>query len=308
MNKSILITFAIVLLGVIVYSFTDKTTKEQEVYYEDYKVLRMDLQINTRSSGDVEPEKRIEVRPPIDGRIEEVLVKEGEKVKRGEVLAWMSSTERAALLDAARSKGEEELNNWKELYRPTPIISPTDGTVIRSSVSVGQTFNNSEAVFVVSNKLLVRAEVNETDLSLVKKGIEVKIVIDAYPDKPIQGKVSTIAYEAILENNVKSYTVEIIPNETPDYLRSGMTTTLFFDLGLRKNVIAIPNSTIFFDGQSPYVLKEIDGDIAEVNIKLGKNNNEFTEVLSGLEESDLIKVKKIKFLNNINKKSPLSGF
>ena len=53
---------------------------------------------------------------------------------KGQILAWMSSTERAALMDAARSKGPEEVSRWEELYRPTPILAPIRGTVISRNI------------------------------------------------------------------------------------------------------------------------------------------------------------------------------
>ena len=57
------------------------------------------------TTGTVQPQNRLEIKPPIGGRIEKILVKEGDKVKIGQTLVWMSSTERAALLDAARAQG-----------------------------------------------------------------------------------------------------------------------------------------------------------------------------------------------------------
>ena len=69
------------------------------------------------------PKNRLEVKPPVSGRIESILVKEGEKVKTGQVLAWMSSAERAALLDAALAQGATVFAHWEQAYRPTPVLS-----------------------------------------------------------------------------------------------------------------------------------------------------------------------------------------
>ena len=65
--------------------------------------------LTVTTTGIVEPQNRLEIKPSISGRVEEILVAEGDQVKTGQVLAWMSSTERAALVDAARSQGEETL-------------------------------------------------------------------------------------------------------------------------------------------------------------------------------------------------------
>lgn len=93
------------------------------------------------TTGVVEPQNRLEIRPPINGRIEEIKVLEGEKVKIGQTLAWMSSTERAALLDAARVQGEEILKYWQEAYKATPLIAPMDGEVIVRAVEPGHRYS-----------------------------------------------------------------------------------------------------------------------------------------------------------------------
>ena len=59
------------------------------------------------STGTVLPKNRLEVKPSVNGRIEDILVKEGQSVRVAETLAWMSSTDRASILDAARAKGPE---------------------------------------------------------------------------------------------------------------------------------------------------------------------------------------------------------
>ena len=48
------------------------------------------------TTGTVLPQNRLEVKPPVNGRIESILVQEGEKVKTGQILASMSSTDNCA--------------------------------------------------------------------------------------------------------------------------------------------------------------------------------------------------------------------
>ena len=66
----------------------------------------------------------MEIKPPIAGRIEKLLVDEGDDVTSGQILGWMSSTDRAAILDAARAQGPEESKRWEDAYKPTPIVAP----------------------------------------------------------------------------------------------------------------------------------------------------------------------------------------
>jgi membrane fusion protein, macrolide-specific efflux system len=101
------------------------------------------------STGTILPKNRLEIKPPVNGRIERILVKEGDKVKTGDTLAWMSSTERAALLDAARGKGEQAVNYWENAYKAIPLIAPIDGEVIVATTQPGQTVTTSDAIVVL---------------------------------------------------------------------------------------------------------------------------------------------------------------
>lgn len=259
--------------------------------YSEAQVIREDLQLTILSTGIVQPENRLEIKPPIAGRVEEVLVDEGEDVKKGQILAWMSSTERAALLDAARAKGAAEVKRWEELYRPTPIMAPINGTIILRNVEAGQTFSNADSVFSMSNRLTIKAQVDETDLAQIKKGQTTTVVLDAYPKENIPGKVEKLAYDAKTVNNVTTYTVDVLPNKTPDFMRSGMTANVTFLVSEKNNALTIPSEAIKFVDNKPVVLLPNPKDKKqplEQFIKIGVNDGKRTEVLEGLEEGATI--------------------
>ena len=150
------------------------------------------------------------------GRIEEILVEEGRVVKKGAVLAMLSSTERAALLDAAKLQGKNEESYWNNVYKKTTVLAPMDGQVIVRSVDPGQTVTASDSLFVLSDRLIVKAFVDETDIGRVKIGQKALIGLDAYPDIRVTGAVEHIYYESHLQNNVNIYNVDIIPDRIPD--------------------------------------------------------------------------------------------
>ncbi|RYZ62357.1 MAG: biotin/lipoyl-binding protein, partial [Proteobacteria bacterium] len=120
-----------------------KEEKKAQPTFREEVVERGNLDRTVLSTGEVLPQNRLEIKPPIAGRVEEVLVDEGDAVVKGQIIGWMSSTERAALLDSARAKGAAEVKRWEEMYRPTPILAPIKGTVILRSVEPGQTFTNT---------------------------------------------------------------------------------------------------------------------------------------------------------------------
>ena len=207
--------------------------------YEGVAVSRDDMVFEILSTGIVSPENRLEIKPPISGRVEEVLVKEGEDVRKGQVLARMSSTERAALLDAARARGDEEYRRWQEFYRAAPIMAPIDGTIIARNVEPGQSFTTADAVLVMSDRLTVKAQVDETDIAEIKLGQRADIVLDAYPGHHMPSKVDEIAYDATTINNVTTYIVDVLPDETPPFMRSGMTANVRFAVSSRPRWVEI---------------------------------------------------------------------
>ncbi|MEW6691152.1 MAG: efflux RND transporter periplasmic adaptor subunit, partial [Pseudomonadota bacterium] len=261
--------------------------------YREVGVSRGDLALTILSTGVVQPRNRLEIKPPIAGRAEQVLVQEGQSVAKGQILAWMSSTERAALIDAARARGPEELKRWEELYRATPVLAPISGTVILRSVEPGQTFTGNDAVFVMSDRLTVNAQVDETDIAQVKLGQRATIVIDAYPDRPIEATVAQIAYDAKTVQNVTIYEIDVLPREIPPFLRSGMTASVTFHVASRPGVLLVPSAAVRQRDGRAYVLVPAGKPGAppsEQEIRTGASGEGRVEIVSGLEEGQTVLV------------------
>lgn len=259
--------------------------------YRELAVTRADIEVTVLATGVVQPSNRLEIKPPIAGRVEQVLVNEGQRVRRGQVLAWMSSSERAALIDAARAKGPEELKRWEELYRPTPIIAPINGTIILRTAEPGQTFQVQDAMLVMSDQLIVRAQVDETDIAQVKLRQPARITLDAYSDQPIEGKVDEIAFEAKAVSNVTSYGVDVLPAKVPPFMRSGMTANITFVVASRHDVLTVPAEAVRTRQGKARVLVPPDvpdGAPESRDLQLGVSDGRRTEVLAGLQEGDRV--------------------
>lgn len=111
-----MIKILMLLLGAALIFSACASNKEKSP--ETVKVVKGGILASIPSTGTIMPRNRLEIKPPVAGRIESVLVVEGENIKQGQILGWMSSNERATLLDAARAKSEEELKYWEQVYKP----------------------------------------------------------------------------------------------------------------------------------------------------------------------------------------------
>jgi macrolide-specific efflux system membrane fusion protein len=114
------------------------------------------------------------------------------------------------------------------MYQAAPIVSPINGTIISRNAEAGQTITTSDAILVMSDLLIVKAQVDETDMAQIKLKQEAEIILDAYPKTTIPAKVDKIAYEAETVNNVTNYKIDLIPHHPTELMRSGMTANVTF--------------------------------------------------------------------------------
>ena len=249
------------------------------------------------TTGLILPKNRLEVKPPVNGRIDTILVKEGQIVKAGQTIGWMSSTERAALLDAARGQGEQALKYWQEVYKPIPLISPISGEVIVATTQPGQTITASDAFIVLSDQLIVRAQVDETDIGKVKTGQNAVVSLDAYPDTNIKATVDHIYYESTTVNNVTIYQVDLMPEKVPDFFRSGMNSNVSFVISRKENALMLPAEAVFNDNGESFVLIKDNSEqgFSARPVKLGVSQEKEIEIISGITADDTVVIKTKKY-------------
>lgn len=289
MSKNKYIILAGIAAVIIAGYFITKEVSGSKIDYKKAVIAKGQIDVRILATGTVQPQNRLEIKSPIAGRIEEILVDIGDMVKKGQILGWISSTERAALLDGARSKGPAEVKRWQGLYKPTPIIAPIDGQIILRNVEDGQTFTTTDAVLVMSNRLTVKAQVDETDLAQIKLKQNVEVRLDAYPDQMIPAHVEQIAYEAKTASNVTTYVITVLPKETPDFMRSGMTANVTFSVDSKKDILLVPTEFIKYENGKAIVTVENGKDKPiDKELKLGVSDGKHSEVISGLEENNTI--------------------
>lgn len=284
------------LIALLVLGFAWQSSRDTAVTFKEVAVTRGSINHTILSSGFVQPRNRLQIKAPVAGRIEQILVKEGQVVKKGDVMAWMSSTERAALLDAAAGQGPEVYKKWAELYLATPVLAPIEGTVIQKNVEPGQTFASSDAIFQLSDQLTVKAQVDETDISRIKLKEAAVITLDAYPEEKLPAYVDKIAFDSTTVNSVTTFVVDVIPEKAPAFMRSGMTANVTFAVDKRDDVLLMPSEALkVVDGKTVVLLKSPQTKKPETHrIEVGITDGKMTEVLSGLKEGDVLLMSEFK--------------
>jgi macrolide-specific efflux system membrane fusion protein len=284
----ILLTLTLLGAGALWYFTTHQPAKP---HFEEIRPTRGTISSSVSTTGAVEPQTRIKIQSSVGGRIEEILVEEGQQVQRGEVLAMLSSTERAALLDAAKLQGKSEQSYWQKVYKETAVIAPMTGQVIVRSVDPGQTVTTSDSLFVLSDRLLVKAYVDETDIGRVKVGQRATIGLDAYPEIQVNGQVDHIYYESHLQNNVNIYNVDVVPDRIPDVFRSGMSANVRIIVQEKQHALLLPLGAVQSRNGKTVVLQHSLRKPDEVRYKpvqTGLQDESKIEILGGLTDSSII--------------------
>jgi macrolide-specific efflux system membrane fusion protein len=299
MKRILSVVLACAALGGAAYSLKKALGKPKRPAADVVAVTQGPIENTVDATGSVAPLNRVEIKPPISGRIEQLVVDEGERVKAGQILAWMSSSDRAAILDAARAQGPEELKHWQDAYKPTPIIAPLSGVVILRGVVVGQTVDPSTVLYAMSDTLVVVAQVDESDVGRVHLGMPARITLDSYPDKPVEGKVFDILYEGKNVSNVIQYGVKIKVDPVPVFFRSQMTANVSFIVQRKPDALLIPAAAVrdLPGGGKQVMVPGGEGQPPVAReIQTGVESGDSVEVVEGLEAGDKVLVARRRYV------------
>ena len=166
---------------------------------------------------------------------------------------------------------------------PGSFVTPnTTGGSGSSSVS-------ASILSLTANNQLV-ANIAESNLAKITLGQKVNLTTDAYPNQTFIGKVSQIAAEATVEQNVTSFEVKAtITSEKKSLLRSGMNVEAEFEVGSKDNTLVVPTVAVVREakGTGVYILNDKNKPVF-ISIKTGVVFKNKTEVKSGLTGNEKI--------------------
>lgn len=205
---------------------------------------------------------------------------------------------------------ENDLLNAKQKLNDYYIYSPISGYIGQINVKVGEEINAGTIIGVISGKeKIAEINLNEVDVANVKIGDQVKLSLDAIPGKTFKGKVIEVDPIGTVEQGVVSYKVKILFENASDEVKDGMSVDVEIIVERKENVVLAPNQSIKSLRNQKYieVVKEnvnfekdqnqkiinYQPNIERRFIKTGLTNDEYTEVLEGLNEGEIIVLRTI---------------
>ncbi len=130
------------------------------------------------------------------------------------------------------------------------IKSPVKGSIIDRRVNIGQTVVSSlsaSSMFLIARDLKrmeVWVSVNEADIGNIHPGQAVTFTVDAFPGQIFKGTVGRIRLNAIMTQNVVTYTVEVTTDNADGKLLPYLTANAQFEVSRRTGVLLVPNAAL----------------------------------------------------------------
>ena len=130
------------------------------------------------------------------------------------------------------------------------ITSPVKGVIIDRRVNIGQTVVaslNAPSLFLIAKdlkRMQVWVAVNEADIGKIQPGQPVTFTVDAFPGETFRGEVGKVRLNASMTQNVVTYTVEIVTDNSNGRLLPYLTANVQFELNRRGNVFLVPNAAL----------------------------------------------------------------
>lgn len=290
LNKYFIIVLIGLSLGIgnaLISTKKQKTTSENK---STSKVQLGELVQRSTISGTVTPLRKTVITAPYQGYVRKVYVKLGQHVKSGDPIASVAPT----------------LVAGDTVY---PLRAPFAGKVVQLNKSDGEFVKASDSVDFIAriddvSKMYIDSNVPELDRVKMKIGLEAIVKVSAILDRTYKAVVKELTFAAReLDRYGRSTAVEFpMRLEILDFdemLQPGMSVIVDIITQKKDNILRLRHEFIGKDKDS-YFITLLNG--TRQNIEVGMQNEEYSEIVSGVSEGTVVQKVDFSVLNSNNRK------
>ena len=235
------------------------------------------------------------------GTVSTVTTKENAAVSNGSSLFTLKNTSFSANYDTLlrnRADLEEILLELLALYRDGALLAPMDGVIstveFDDSADAAYTATSGEANVLTlypDLAMTITIGVDETDILALKEDQEAEITVSSVGEDLYPGSVTDISKVADTSTGVTQYSAEIFLDKAPGML-PGMTAEVDVKIQGTENALIIPVEALHQTSTGSFVYTSYDEETqrygGRVDVVPGMQNDNYAEILSGLQEGDTI--------------------
>jgi HlyD family secretion protein len=220
-----------------------------------------------------------------------------------------------------------EVDRAEQAVAYATLAAPMTGRITKLNSEVGETVTGSIQNFgtVIMeiadlSEMLVKAEIDETDVAPVRAGQSARVFINAFPDEVFEGTVETIALQhSFGRDQSKFFATEVLLHLDPEHnIYSGLTANVDVEVETLEGVLKVPSQAVLdkrvdelpaeISGSAEidknktfarvvYVLK--DGKAVETPVRIGPSDLTQTAVLAGISDGDEVIIGPWKILQEL---------
>ena len=322
--KSVVKTITL-LSVVLLASCGSKKTQEQE---KDAKIHKIEVSTAVKKlvvqqitfTGTVEAEAVNNIAPQQPRRIEKILFEVGDHVNKDDVLVHLDKSSLVQLkaqlnnakdeykrIDELYKAGGVSKSDWEKMdvqYRTLQsqydnLVENTTLTAPVSGVVTARNYDNGDMtggipVLVVQQICPVKIMINVSErlFSYMKTGMTVYVNVDAYGEEKFEGRVSLI-YPTI-NGSTHTFPVEITLDNKDERVRPGMFARVTLPYAKANRVVVADRAVNKLMGSGDryvFIVNPADSTVRYSKVELGRRLGDSFEILSGVEDSELVVVK-----------------
>jgi len=286
-------------------------------------VARRSISSFIETNGTLAAENEVDVVARTAGPIVELLVEEGDRVRRGQRLARLDDLDYRAQFEISRVNLEEtrlaferaqslqaeklisaesfeqarsafetataQLEANRILLDYTEIKAPFDGLIVSRYVQFAQQVSANTPMFRISDfdPLLCPIQVPERDLARLRVRQRAYVTVESYPDRRFPAEVLRISPVIDAATGTIKVTLDV---DAEGQLLPGMFARVFVEVDRRPNALVIPKAALSLDSIGDTVYVAADSVASRRVVELGFREGDYVEVLSGLQAGESIVV------------------
>ncbi|MGD2128898.1 MAG: efflux RND transporter periplasmic adaptor subunit [Lysobacterales bacterium] len=301
----------------------DEDAKEPAIPIEAATVSNGDMAAFYSGTATLEADQQATVVAQISGIVLEISAEEGEFVKAGQVLARVETDRYRLEVDKAEAtlkRLETEYARKKELFDKelvsaddyervraelqaqkaaydlakldleyTSIRAPISGYVSERLVRPGNLVSMHQPVYRITSydPLLAVLHVPERELSVLHKGLDVSMVLDAWPGETFSGELIRIS--PVVDPATGTFRVTAQLHDRDNMLKPGLFGRVEILYDMRKGVPVIPRSAVVTEDESSHVFViDENGNALRRDVMLGYERGGMVEVREGVTQGDVV--------------------
>lgn len=177
------------------------------------------------------------------------------------------------------------------------VRAPFDGRVGIRSVNIGQFVSRGQPLVTLQklDQLYVNFTMPERDIPKLRVGEAVRVVVDAMPDKPFEGKLNAINPE--VNASTRNVAIQAVIDNPQETLRPGMFARVQVELPEGEPLVVVPQTAVAYApyGNSVFIIEQITGrdgkqflGVRQQFVKIGDKRGDFVAILDGVKPGEKV--------------------